>query len=77
MATLEQRIEQIQTTIGATAGASPEVQAAAIAAIVPPPTGEGINRLWMMLVAGFLVLLLVALAGVVISSSTRKTPMSP
>ena len=64
MSTAEQRLANVQQVAQATSGMDPAVQAAAIAAVVPPPIGEGINQIWQMLVGGLLLILLIALLGV-------------
>lgn len=61
MATITERVSEALT---ATAGQPTEVQAAAVAAAIPPPTAEGALGLWKALVMGLVVALLLSLLGV-------------
>jgi hypothetical protein len=61
MATMQ---ETVQEALDATAGQPPEVQAAAVRAAIPPPTGGDVNWLWKALVTGLILLLVLSLIGV-------------
>lgn len=69
--------EAVEEALQATAGQSPEVQAAAVAAAIPPPTGSEVNWLWKALVVGLIVILLGALAGVVFAVLDANDSTSP
>jgi TctA family transporter len=59
-----ERIKHLEAVMAATEGASPEVQVAAIAAIVPPADDLD-DDLWPLLILGLLILLLATVCGVV------------
>jgi hypothetical protein len=62
MATLN---EAVQEALQATAGQPAEVQAAAVRAAIPPPSGHDASWLWKALVLGLLVILVIATIGVI------------
>jgi hypothetical protein len=74
MSTAEERVTHVQAAMAATEGASSEVQAAAIEAVVPPPSGQSVNDLWMLLVRGLLLLLLISVCGVIFLLVDGKDP---
>jgi hypothetical protein len=59
----EERLARVREVATAVSDLEPAVQQAAIQAVIPPPTGEAVNKLWMTLVQGLLLLLVIALLG--------------
>jgi hypothetical protein len=59
----EMQVQRARDVAAAAQGLDPAAQATLIQAVIPPPTGAAINRLWMTLLLGLLMALLVALGG--------------
>lgn len=69
--------EAVNEALAATAGQPSEVQAAAVRAAIPPPTGGNVNWLWKALVSGLILLLVLSLIGVmwaVLDSNDKTSP---
>jgi hypothetical protein len=62
--------ERLSTAV---AGLDPATQQKVLSAIVPPPTGAAVNKLWLILIVALAVALLTALVGGVVLVIDGKT----